>query len=64
MTELVVQEAATWLEANPPSENKMAGLEKRVDSGWAAPSWPKEWFGRGLSSDEAFMGRQRYSPSV
>jgi len=53
MTELVVQEAATWLEANPPSENKMAWLEKLVDSGWAAPSWPKEWFGRGLSSDEA-----------
>jgi len=53
MSASVVEEAATWLEANPPSEDKMGWLEKLVDSGWAAPSWPKEWFGRGLSSDDA-----------
>ena len=53
MSDQVVEEAADWLTANPPSENKMDWLEKLVDSGWAAPSWPKEWFGRGLSSDDA-----------
>ncbi len=28
-------------------------LERVVDAGWAAPRWPTEWFGRGLTNDEA-----------
>ncbi len=53
MSDSPAEEAAAWLVANPPSEDKMTWLERLVDSGWAAPSWPKEWFGRGLPSDEA-----------
>jgi len=48
-----VAEAQSWLLAHPPQGNKRAWLESLVDSGWAAPSWPVEWYGRGLSSDEA-----------
>ena len=25
-------------------------LDRLVDSGWASPQWPTEWFGKGLSS--------------
>ena len=29
------------------------------DSGWAAPTWPKEWFGRGLARDAlAIVGEE------
>ena len=48
-----VADAQSWLRANPPQGDKKAWLEVLVDSGWAAPSWPKEWYGRGLSSEEA-----------
>src|SRR6185312_13636440 len=28
-------------------------LERLVDSGWASPQWPTQWFGKGLSADLA-----------
>ncbi len=52
-TAAAVAEAAAWLESHPPGDNKKAWLEALVDSGWAAPSWPKAWYGRGFSSEEA-----------
>lgn len=50
-----VREAARgWLADNlDPSLNPSAWLEKVVDSGWSAPSWPTEWYGRGLEPDAA-----------
>ncbi|MEC7917002.1 MAG: acyl-CoA dehydrogenase family protein [Actinomycetota bacterium] len=48
-----VAEAAAWLESHPPAGDKKLWLEALVDSGWAAPSWPKAWYGRGLSSADA-----------
>jgi alkylation response protein AidB-like acyl-CoA dehydrogenase len=48
-----VAEADAWLKANPVAGNKRSWLEKLVDSGWAAPSWPEEWFGRGLEPEVA-----------
>jgi alkylation response protein AidB-like acyl-CoA dehydrogenase len=38
-----------WLaEAWDPSLSLRAWRERLVDSGWAVPSWPTRWFGRGL----------------
>jgi alkylation response protein AidB-like acyl-CoA dehydrogenase len=51
--EQAVAEADAWLKANPVAGNKRSWLEKLVDSGWAAPSWPEEWFGRGLEPEVA-----------
>ena len=48
-----VAEADTWLKENPLAGSRRSWLEKLVDSGWAAPSWPKEWFGRGLAPEVA-----------
>ena len=45
-----VGEATEWLSLNPFTPTDRAGwLEALVDSGWAAPSWPVEWYGRGLT---------------
>jgi alkylation response protein AidB-like acyl-CoA dehydrogenase len=43
-----VAEAGAWLKENPLVGSRRIWLEKLVDSGWAAPSWPEQWFGRGL----------------
>tara|TARA_Y100001970_G_scaffold37499_1_gene46361 strand:- start:39969 stop:41228 length:1260 start_codon:yes stop_codon:yes gene_type:complete len=48
-----VAEAQDWLQTHPPQGNRKAWLESLVDSGWAAPSWPAEWYGRGLSAEDA-----------
>tara|TARA_Y100001936_G_scaffold246225_1_gene289735 strand:+ start:6342 stop:7595 length:1254 start_codon:yes stop_codon:yes gene_type:complete len=48
-----IDQAREWLHEHPPSDQRAEWLESLVDSGWAAPSWPREWFGRGLSADEA-----------
>ena len=41
------REVQEWLAANR-TEDKRAFREAVIASGWAAPSWPVEWFGRGL----------------
>ncbi len=50
------EEARTWLEANVPSEDEMAGMDgmarakfwqkRKYDAGWACIRWPKEFGGR------------------
>jgi len=45
----VRRDVASWLAANwDPSLERRTWLERVVDSGWAAPSWPEAWHGRGL----------------
>ena len=53
--EAIRQEVRTWLEENwnpawkgeaQEGPNRVAWLTQVVDAGWAAPQWPKEWFGR------------------
>ena len=39
--------AAEWDPARPTKE----WLAAVVEAGWAAPRWPREWFGRGLSDE-------------
>lgn len=59
MSDTPLAEARAWVAENHDSElhGRGAGrrefLEKLVDSGWAAPSWPRHQFGRGLSSESA-----------
>jgi len=68
------EEVEAWLDQNWDSEKlceKGAGtydekswLSKVVDAGYAVPSWPKEWYGRGLNGrdgsviEKAFMARK------
>ncbi len=42
-------EVAAWLRATwDPQRPLVEWRSLLVDSGWAAPSWPTQWFGRGL----------------
>jgi alkylation response protein AidB-like acyl-CoA dehydrogenase len=36
-----------------PAVDRRAWLALVIDEGWAALRWPREWYGRGLSDDEA-----------
>ncbi len=41
--------ARAWIESNwDPDDSLRAWRERFVDSGWAVPSWPERWYGRGL----------------
>ena len=45
----VRREVRRWLESNwDPNANLFAWRSKLADSGWGMPTWPSEWFGRGL----------------
>ena len=48
-----VADARAWLTAHPYDVDRGEWLEQLVDSGWAAPSWPVEDHGRGLSPGAA-----------
>ena len=53
MTELtessVRADVRAWLEANwRPDYSLLEWRNLLVDSGWGAPHWPKQWFGRDL----------------
>jgi alkylation response protein AidB-like acyl-CoA dehydrogenase len=49
-TEAAVRaEARAWLEANWRDDLSLAAWRGRlIDAGWGAPSWPTQWYGRGL----------------
>ena len=47
--EQVRREVRAWLEANWNPELSLVEWRNRLaDSGWACPTWPVEWLGRGL----------------
>ncbi|MCX7201054.1 MAG: acyl-CoA dehydrogenase family protein, partial [Burkholderiales bacterium] len=52
MTEASVRaDVRAWLEANwNPDYSLIEWRNKLVDSGWGAPHWPTEWYGRNLSA--------------
>lgn len=55
----VVAELTAWLEENWDPELTVAEWWERLGlAGWVAPTWPTEWFGRGLSRDEAVRVQQ------
>ncbi len=48
----VRSEVQDWLSSNwDPERGIREWREVLVDSGWACPSWPAEWFGKGLSRE-------------
>ena len=47
-------EAAAWLAQHwNPALDSRTWLATVVDAGWSAPSWPVEWFGKGITPDAA-----------
>src|SRR5436190_1330487 len=45
----VTGDVRAWLEANwDPDLSLLEWRERLADSGWGCPTWPKEWYGRGL----------------
>jgi alkylation response protein AidB-like acyl-CoA dehydrogenase len=47
--ESVASDVREWLAANwDPNRSLAEWREILVDSGWGCPTWPKEWYGRGL----------------
>ena len=52
-------EVRAWLAGNwRPDQTVREWWARLADSGWAYPTWPKEWFGKGLDSDSAQIVRQ------
>ena len=47
--ETVRAEVRAWLAASwDPNLGLLEWRNRLIDSGWGAPSWPKEWYGRGI----------------
>jgi alkylation response protein AidB-like acyl-CoA dehydrogenase len=54
ITRDVVAEVTAWLEANwDPNLTVGEWWQRLGESGWAAPTWPEDWYGKGLSREEA-----------
>lgn len=51
ITEAAVrEEVRAWLQANwSPDHGLIEWRNKLIDSGWGAPHWPRQWYGRDLS---------------
>ncbi len=48
--ESVRAEVRAWLEENwDPDLGLVEWRNKLIDSGWGAPAWPEEWYGKGFS---------------
>jgi alkylation response protein AidB-like acyl-CoA dehydrogenase len=56
----LIAELRAWLDQNWDADLTVGEWWERLgESGWAAPTWPGEWYGRGLSRDEAnVVGRE------
>lgn len=54
MSDAIRQEVRAWLEENwDPNLPLVEWREKLADAGWGQPTWPVEYYGRGLGADEA-----------
>jgi alkylation response protein AidB-like acyl-CoA dehydrogenase len=48
------EEALSWLSTNwDPALTVRAWWARLAESGWGFPTWPEQWFGKGLSADAA-----------
>jgi alkylation response protein AidB-like acyl-CoA dehydrogenase len=55
----VIVEVKSWLEENWDPDLTVAEWWERLGtSGWGVPTWPAEWFGKGLSRAEAVAVQQ------
>src|SRR5262245_40920421 len=56
----VIEELTDWLETNWDPEITVAEWWDRLgNAGWSAPSWPVEWFGKGLSREETVRVQEK-----
>ncbi|HEY2288482.1 MAG TPA: acyl-CoA dehydrogenase family protein [Streptosporangiaceae bacterium] len=56
--------ALSWLSANwDPKLTVREWWARLADSGWGFPAWPVEWFGKGMSADEAAGVRAAFAES-
>jgi hypothetical protein len=54
--------ALSWLSANwDPGLTVRAWWAKLADSGWGFPTWPEDWFGKGLSAEDAAGVRSAFA---
>lgn len=52
----IVAEVRAWLEENwDPTQSLVEWRDKLADSGWGAPDWPTEYYGRGLNAEQAAL---------
>jgi alkylation response protein AidB-like acyl-CoA dehydrogenase len=55
----IIVEVKAWLDDNWDPDLTVAEWWERLGTaGWAAPTWPAEWFGKGLSRDEGVRVQQ------
>ena len=52
--------ARTWLEENWRGADDATWKDAVVSSGWAAPTWPIGWYGRGLDREAARAAVQEF----
>lgn len=63
------EEARSWLQANVPAEEEMAGMDpmqrakfwqkRKAEAGWACIRWPQEFGGRGASAiEQVILGQE------
>ncbi len=56
------QEVEAWLTDNWDADDRLVDWRTRlVDSGWAMPTWPERWYGKGLSGAEANVVAEAFS---
>jgi alkylation response protein AidB-like acyl-CoA dehydrogenase len=56
------EEALSWLGANwDPALTVRAWWALLAESGWGFPTWPEQWFGKGLSADAAAGVRSAFT---
>lgn len=57
----VREEVRTWLRENWDPERPLAEWRSLLaDSGWGCPTWPAEWYGRGLEPDQASIVAEEF----
>ena len=64
MTEadVVRREARDWIDQNFDKDISLREwLERLADSGWAKPTWPTQWYGKGLTSDLAAVAYDEFN---
>src|SRR5690606_8363526 len=71
--EALLAEVRAWLAAHwnrasmeapcsvPRSPERRAFLEKVLAAGWAVPTWPREWHGRGLTAEQGRLVERAFA---